>query len=316
MRLGLSPLLLPGLRQLRLTLYLLSVASVLGVSSGYALYANAKDAALSFGAELAGLGDLTGNAPVLTINGERFHHATVVAAGDAPALLDRIQAACDERPGALTRGLAELLELGQRQHQHTDTDTGVSSLLGRGGLRHENEGRGMLVCFVDDGAPQRGGLAERVASFSRSGNVSAFGRARYAYVEAVASGQSRVSILWADTDLSLSRMFPVTGDAPGSDSALIPRPPESVRLLSAAADGMPFLLAQYASRQPPAALSAFYRAELGALGFERVGTEAQGAAYLRRDGHQALLSLLEQSGTTHVTLLEQSGALSSVDVTE
>lgn len=311
-RLRLSRLLLPQLRQLRLSMYLISVAAVLGVSSGYALYANAKDAALAFGAELAGLGDLTGGAAVLRINGERFHHATVVVRGDATALLDRIQAACADNPGALTRGLTEVLELGQRQRLDLD----VSSVLGRGGMRHESGGRGMLVCFVDDGAPREVGFAERVAQFSRSGDVSVFGRVRYAYVEQTGDGLSRVSTLWADTALNLGRMFPVSGDAAGTDSRLIPRPPESVRVLSAAADGMPFLLAQYASRQSSAALSAFYRDQLGSLGFDAVGTEAGGAAYLRRDGHHVLLSVLEQSGTTHVTLLEQSGALSSVEVTE
>jgi hypothetical protein len=294
---------------LRLGVYLTGVFTVLSLLSGYSLYAHAKDAALAFGAELAGLDDLTAGAEVITINGERFHHSLVIVDGDPSTILDRLQAECESRPGLMGQTLAEVAA-----HERS-TAALASTPGGRGVVRQEREGRGMLVCWVSDERSGLAGLAERIEEFARTSRLSVFGHARYAYVERLPDQQARVMTLWAETDLDLSTLFPASGDAAGVDSAIVPRPPESTRLLSAAAEGMPFRLLHYSSRAPSAAVLAFYGSWLSERGFRRIeAPPSSTTSYLRADGHQLFLNLLEQATGSMVTLVESRAATAAVQV--
>jgi len=302
--------LLPGSAQLRLATYLSVVFAGLSLLCARSLCAHAKDAALAFGAELAGLSDLTAGAEVVLVNGERFHHSFAIVDGAPEAILDRLQAECLERPGVLGQSLREL-------GAHTPDAVRSATALARAGgvVRHENDGRGMLVCWVSDERSGLAGLAERIDEFSRSGRLGVFGQARYAYVESLPDRQVRVLTLWADTELDLSASFPASGDAAGADSKLLPRPPASTRLLSAAAEGMPFLLLHYSSRTPRADVLAFYEHWLGEHGWRRVDAPSGSAtSYLRADGHQVFLSLLEQRAGSQVTLVESAATIASVQV--
>jgi hypothetical protein len=312
MNLGILRVLVPRPASLRLGAYLSCLFGALAGVSGYSLYAHAKDAALAFGAELSGLGDLTAGAEVIQINGERFQHALVIVGGEPGAILDRLQAECESRPGLMGQTLREL---SSRERQSADVESAASAHASRGVVRHEGDGRGMLVCWVSDERSGLSGLGERLDEFARTQKLSVFGRARYAFAEALPGGQSRVLTLWADTDLDLSALFPAHGDAAGSDSRLLPRPPEATRLLSAAAEGMPFLLLHYTSRAPTSELQAFYDGWLQAHGWRRVqSTSLTGSAYLRHDGHQVFLSLLTHEVGSQVTVIESAGGIASVGI--
>jgi hypothetical protein len=310
MLLKLSRCLLPRAASLRLGAYLAVVFGVLLVVSGYSLYAHAKDAALAFGAELAGLADLTGGAEVIRVNGERFHHSLVIVDGEPAAILDRLQAECEAHPGLMGQTLADAAARAEA--------AGASELVppSNGGVvRHESDGRGMLVCWVSDERSGLAALGERIEAFARTSQLSVFGRARYAYVEVMPGHQLRVMTLWADTDLDLSRLFPARGDAAGVDSRVLPRPPQSTRLLSAAADGMPFVLLHYVSRTPKPELAAFYERWFTENGWRRVeAPPAATTAYQRADGHQVFLSLLEQGTGSQVTVVESGAATAVVQV--
>jgi hypothetical protein len=310
MKLGFVRWVLRRSASLRLGVYLTGVFAVLSLVSGYSLYAHAKDAALAFGAELAGLGELTAGAEVILVNGERFHHSLVIVDGEPSEILDRLQAECESRPGLMGQTFAELAA-----HDEARVALGTAAAGSRGVVRQESEGRGMLVCWVSDERSGLGGLAERIDEFSRTSRLSAFGQARYAYVERLPDQQARVMTLWAETDLDLSTLFPTSGDAAGADSRLLPRPPESTRLLSAAAEGMPFLLLHYSSRTPSAAVLVFYERWLSEHGFRRVDAPpGSTTSYLRADGHQVFLNLLEQATGSMVTLVESRAATAAVQV--
>jgi hypothetical protein len=303
----------PRPASLRLGAYLGCVLGALAGVSSYSLYAHARDAALAFGAELAGLADLTRGAEVIQVNGERFHHALVIAPGEPSAILDRLQSECESRPGLMGQALRELSsQASEPSALAADTARAHAS---RGVVRHESGERGMLVCWVSDERSGLAGLGERLDEFARTSRLGVFGAARYAFAEALPGGRSRVLTLWADTDLDLAAIFPAHGDAAGGDSRVLPRPPQATRLLSAAAEGMPFLLLHYASRAPRSELQAFYQRWLTEHGWRHIPSpSATGAAYLREDGHQVFLGLIEQDTGTQVTVVESAGVVARIGV--
>jgi hypothetical protein len=279
----------------------------LALVSGYGLYAQARDAALGFGSELAQVGELGAGAEELLINGQRFQHLVEVRESQPAQLLDQVQAECALRRGAFGSALAELADAAAR----LGAEPGAA--LRQGVLRSELDGRAMIVCFEGSAGA---GLAERLRELARSGRPGALGRVRYVYAEPIAPGQSRVSALWTDEDLDPRALFPSAGDAPGRDSPWIPRPPASRRTLSAAASDAPFTLLGYVSQLPPPQLGSFYAARLAAFGFQPAASSGEATVYQRSDGAQLFLALFAEDGATQVTLIESRGAVAGVEAGE
>jgi hypothetical protein len=301
----------PERRRSRLRLaYFAGICASLAFVSAQSLYAQARESALAFGAELSQLGELGAQAEALLINGQRFQHAVLVSDGEPAQLLDRAQAECARQPGPFGAALAQLAERAARSGAEP------ASALRSGVLRAEAADRGMITCFGGAGGASLAELAERISELVRTGRLGAIGSVRYVYAQRSAPGQSRVTALWTDEGLDPGAMFPAAGDAPGSDSPLLPRPPESRRLLSAAAAGTPFLLLHYAARLPAPELWRFYAPRLSALGFERVAAAGDAAAYRREDGEQLFLALIEQDGSTLVALIEDRAGWSGVEIGE
>jgi hypothetical protein len=280
--------------------YLSCAFSALAALSGLSLVARASEAGLALGGELSRLSEL-GRGETLLLNGQRFHHGVLLSDGAPADVLDRLQASCAREPGVFATGLAQLAQAVSRAGAG-ETAAGLR----HGVLRHEDGERGMLVCFPGSGG---GGLLELgplLAQLARTGSLAALGPVRYLHVQRTASEHTRVTALWSDAGLDAGAMFPSTGDAPGHDSQLIPRPPESRRLVSAAAEGVPLLLLHYASHAPRAQLQRFYAAELPARGFRRVAADADAAVYQRDDGRQLYLALSEERAATQVTWVESA----------
>src|SRR3954452_6344800 len=93
---------------LRRLLYLAGTGASLAVVSGYGLYAQARESALRFGAELAQIGELGAGAEALLINGQRFQHLVELREGEPAQLLDQVQAECARERGPFGAALAEL----------------------------------------------------------------------------------------------------------------------------------------------------------------------------------------------------------------
>jgi hypothetical protein len=295
---------------LRRLLCLAVAGASLAVISGYGLYAQARESALRFGDELAQIGELGAGAEELLINGQRFRYFVDVREGDPAQLLDQVQAECASERSAFGSALAELADAAARSGAQP------ASALRQGVLRSELNGRGMIVCFAGSDGVGLAGLGQRLRELVHSGRLGALGRVRYVYAEPITAGQSRVSALWTDESLDPSAMFPSAGDAPGSDSPWIPRPPASRRTLSAAANGTPFTLLGYASQLPPPELERFYASRLAALGFQPAAASAEATVYQRPDGAQLFLSLFADDGTTQVTLIESRGRIAGVELGE
>lgn len=305
--------LLPSRRVLRLSAYFGCVGLIPLLLSARGLYAATREDAFSIGHELLGLADITRGSETVELNGERFHHALAISSAPLAQVLDRIVDHCEQQPGPALRVLDEAARMApQRFARHAPP-----AAMRKAVFREQEAGRGMVVCFV--GGSENASLGAWFAAlrrFSSSRDLSAFGRLRYFFAEQ-SQGRTRVVGLWADTGLNLSNLFPVSGDAPGSDSLVLPRPPLARRTLAASAEGLSFAVRTYQSSQALDETQRFYDSWMSQRGWQiRHDGETGASSYLRQDGFQAFLSLLRSERSTYVTVTEtsRSDALRTLEV--
>jgi hypothetical protein len=168
-------------------------------------------------------------------------------------------------------------------------------------MRNEADGRGMVVCFVDDPNAPALPLVERMRALAETSDLSKLGKFRYVFVEPSQGGKggTHVVTLWSDGEVNLKRMFPASGDAPGTDSLVAPRPAGSRRTLAASVDGYPASVRIYESLASRESVDRMYEQSLTAKGFTR-----RGAAYLREDNAEVIVSITATEGRTTVTVVE------------
>lgn len=305
---------LPSRRLLRLTTYLVCVCLVAAALAARAAYAQANEAALEFGEQLSGLEDLTRGANVVLVNGERFHRVIAFVDGSVGSVLDRIQKDCETMPGLLGQAASEVA----RSNRQALDKYQLSPRILRGIVRHDEERRGMVACFTDSRQSGLAGLADAAKRFAKTSNLGEFGHFRYAFARLTDDGKTQVTTLWADTELNLSTMFPAHGDAAGADSAVLPRPATSRRVLAASAEGEPYALRLYDTAEGAASVRRFYEDWLHKHGWISAGKAQQGGfSYLRADGYQVIVTLSERNGRTAVGLVEAGrpeGSIASTTV--
>lgn len=299
--------LLPSARALRMAAYSLFAFGALAAAASRSVYADAREMGLGVGHQLAKLEDLTGEASVVRVNGAEMRRSSARTSQSTREVLDRYEAYCRKNPGTLGRAMQDIPSAMADRIELPAHDPLRASV-----IRDEKKGRGMVVCFVDEpGAPQRL-LVEKLRTVSETGDLSALGRFRYVFAEPSTSSQggTHVVTFWSDSELNLQKMFPATGDAPGTDSSLAPRPAGSRRTLSASVDGYPAAVRIYESQASRAAIERMYDETLRAKGFTRVDgvRAAAGAAYLRGDNAEIVVSIVESEKRTTVTLVEAGAA--------
>lgn len=295
--------LLPSARSVRMATYSTFAFGLLAVAAARSVHADVREMGLGVGHQLAKLEDLTGGAEVIRLNGVEIHRAGAHTSQSMHEVLSRYEAYCRRSPGALAVAMQDIPgALLDR------IEVPANAALRASVVRDERDGRGMVVCFVDAPGDPPAPLAERLRALAVSGDLSKLGHFRYAFAEPSAgpSGGTHVVTLWSDSALALSTMFPAEGDAPGSDSALAPRPEGSRRTLSASVDGYPAAVRIYESSAARVALEAHYDEALAAQGFRKMAMhDAQrGAAYLRADNAEVLVSFVRSERRTTVTIVE------------
>lgn len=248
----------------RLAAFLCVVSLALAAVAAHRAHADVEDAALSLGDELGKLGE-AGEARAIRLNGQSVHVAAStedVAIGDA---LDRFEAYCRGGSAGLADGFDELPE-----SVRSRVPPSAGRRAAAGILREETASRGVVACVVRPDGEAEGGvldLVDRLGTLAESGDLSALGHLRYFHVRATAKGRSHVVAAWTDGPFLLSAMFPDAGDAPGADPRFAPRPPESVRLLSAEIDGVPYAVRLYDAAGTPERVFAAYDQAVRGRGF-------------------------------------------------
>jgi hypothetical protein len=292
--------LLPSARSLRMAAYSAFAFGVLALAAGRSVYADAREMGLGVGHQLAKLEDLTGGAYLIRFNGAEIHRASAHTMQSTTEVLNRYEAYCRENPGALGRLMQDIPNALKDQ-----IDMPKDRALRASVVRDEVDRRGMVVCFVEDPDAPAEPLADKLRALAETSDLSKLGRFRYAFAEPSTrpGGGTHVVTFWSDGELNLKKMFPATGDAPGTDSANAPRPAGSRRTLSAAVQGYPASVRIYESLAERGGIERMYDETLRAKGFTKVG-----GAYLRKDNAEIILSVVESDGRTTVTIVEASAS--------
>lgn len=299
--------LLPSARSLRMAAYAAFAFGALALAAARSVYADVREMGLGVGHQLAKLEDLTGGAQLIRLNGAELRRASAHTAASTKQVLDRYEAYCRRSPGALALAMQDIPGA---MMDRIDGPPNHWPALRASVIREETNGRGMVVCFVDDPDGATEPLAARLRALAETGDLSKLGHFRYVFAEpsSAAGGGTHVVTFWSDSALCLATMFPAEGDAPGTDSAFVPRPEGSRRTLSASVDGYPAAVRIYESRADRAALEQQCDEALRARGFRKIGTSTaqRGATYLRADRTEVLVSFVQNERRSTVTIVETS----------
>jgi len=295
---------------LRVAAYVLVVSCSLLVFLSARADAQLREQSRTLSQELLPIADLLQDATSLRLNGEVVNFSmTLVEGTSVRQVLDRVQEQCEKHPGPLAQ---QSLALRERLPQGVPGSGAMSELLSRLAVtRQEADGQGAVLCFVGDDSPVRPSFAE---DFARTQDLGQLGRLRYVMAgqgDAARGEQhlTRVISLWTEGPFRLDRLAPPeSGDAPGSDSALVPRPPGGTRTFSAETVGAAYAVRSYETDQSPAEVLAFYDARMTSFKqLTMAGYEQSGRAYIK-EATPLLLHLTERDAKTVVTISELGGS--------
>lgn len=196
----------------------------------------------------------------LRVNGQSLYVSNTVSKDPAKDVLDRFAAHCAEN---LAQSPREWAGLGDRPGELGRARVAP----GEGVIRAGSDRDGMVMCFAKtkDAKPK---LADAVKAFAETGDLSALGELRYAFVSTAPNGRTSVLAAWTHERFSVKEMMPPEGtDAPGEDLAGFPRPPRSWRMLSATSEGTGYAMNVYRTDAPPDEVVALYETEVRKLGY-------------------------------------------------
>lgn len=172
-------------------------------------------------------------------------------------------------------------------------------------LRSGDDREGTVVCFVK-GAETKASLREAFEAFAETGELGYLGKLRFAYARRnPGTGRTLVLTAWTEDTFNLVDMMPAEGkDAPGADFAEVPRVPNATRALSVRAEGLPYGLNVYQTKDE--GTLAFYDVEMTRLGYKGVDPEldevevgGRGRAYVR-DGVVVTVASHRHEGSNFV----------------
>lgn len=253
---------------LRVQAYLASVAVVLlGAKLGFA-YRSAEQTFREMGGQISEyLTARVDGAESVSLNGESFAFATMSTQQSVEQVLAATERACASNSGNVTRELGPLIENARK----TDARLGLIEPEKLTTLRRDSslgKERGDVTCLTrpaeDAAQPAERGFLARLERFADSFALGDLGEAHYLRAERDPdSGKTRIIYVRSLGQLKLSNLFPIdAGDAPGRDPRDIPRPPGSVRTLSAGIDRTSDGFYSYESPQAPTTVLGFYDGEL------------------------------------------------------
>lgn len=306
-----------ALRTMRVSAYLGCVSIVVGAVGVRAAYGEAKKRAMVLGDELAQLtaNDAPGEVSTLRVNGEAIHVASATTRAPFAEIVDRLEKACREHADGLTPAFADL---------DGSMKPGVALPAlggpGAGTVREVHGDKGLVFCFAagrpDDAAGLSGqrDFVSRLQGFSRTGDLGAIGRVRYANVRSVGTADhplTQVVAIWTDEHFAIRSAFPAKGDAPGSDADHVVRLPGSRRLLTAASDGAPYSVRAYEATMPVERALATFDAEMPTLGWTAdatAKTKVDGSRAYRRGAVEVLVTARAHDDETRLSIVEMGVA--------
>jgi hypothetical protein len=286
---------------LRAATYIGVVCAVGAGLSARSAWGQVSEQALVTGRELSKLEDLSGPPEHLMLNGQKLNISSALSDLSMTQVLDRFQGVCNT-DGTLQRDFREikgLLDdkalLEAAKHGHF------------GVIRQENKDDGVIACAVKNPRNGKQSTWQGIAKFAKSGDLADIGLLRYAYVRRTESGRTHVLAVWTDGSFKLSALVPPkNGDSPGSDIEGVPRPEQSVRYLTAAAEGRPHSVRIYESKAVAGDVLNSYDAQMPKRGWEPIdiGDQAPTARYFSKDGVDLLVVVEQSEGRSVISMVQ------------
>ena len=246
----------------RLIAYGAVVSAGLGAFAARSAVADVSEGSLRVGRELDKLGDLLGNTNEITLNGEKIFFSQASTSDNVDTVLDRFQAHCDEDPGMAGVDWQDLA--------HTKLDPAHAPKTKLGVMRTEAQSDGVVLCFRrNEGAAGSKTFATALTEFSSTKDLASIGDLRYVHASKAPTGQTSMQIVWTHGSFKMGNLFPRTdgSDTPGSDSAVLPRPDHSQRILTATAEHTPYVVRMYVTNDSADAALASYDAKMETSGW-------------------------------------------------
>jgi hypothetical protein len=287
---------------LRVGVYL-GVVSMIGAGlAARSAWGSVSEQALVTGRQLAKLAEFTDAPERLVLNGQPIQIASAVSSLSVEEVLNRFEGVCRE-DGTIPRDLREVKGLLDNKEFVERAKKGNFGI-----LRQQTKDDGVIACAVKN--PQNGQRPtwESLGKFAESWDLADVGFLRYAYAQRTESGNTLVLTAWTDGSFKVDAMTPADGaDAPGSDSPNVPRPPSSVRFLSAAAEGRPHGVRIYQSQASAKDVLEGYSRDLLKSGWETIDTEHPESRYFSKNGVDVVLVAEQAGDRSVVSMVETRG---------
>jgi hypothetical protein len=270
--------------------------------------------------------ELVGEPEIATINGQRMSLGAKVTPLGVEPVLATFEKYCHDNSGGLAEELSSMpATAGALEKLPSGLRDPSAWLTARQTATDGKAGQVACVARKSTGGGLQG-LMTRILAFTDSGDLGELGDARYVVARRdEKAGNTLVLAMWTEGSFNIPAMFPETGDAPGSDSRHLPRPPASRRVLTAEISDHPYALRMYDTKKTHAEVLKFYEQQMRPRGFrqhELPATDASGELSLNdhvrafsKDG-VALIVVTSDTpeGQTGVSLVEM-GSLGFANAT-
>lgn len=270
--------------------YVAALSLALGAFQLRSAHAEVKNRTVELGRQMLQLAQASQHdVNKLSMNGQPMWVGSSLSTDSVGDVLDRYEADCAKNAAQPPESWRELATKTAEQKAEKP---GMASGIMRGGDRDE----GTVVCFTK-GEGSKPTVKEALKTFAETGELGALGNLRYVYVKKSDRGNTIVLTAWTDDKFNLADLVPPEGtEAPGSDFPEIPRPPTSMRLLSAQVEGTPFGMNVYRSKQGPANVVSFYDGEMAKRGWFAIDPELAKHAENGENPTGAIGRLYERNG--------------------
>ncbi len=284
---------------LRVTLF----ATVCAAASGAWVTSRAKAEAaregFRLGKDLVPLQDLLDGRYDLSLNGQDVSLSNTTTEQPVGTVLDRFEEQCKKNPGALSSFWSEVGKGNQLKGDDQSLVTNLSI------VRTEEEGAGVVMCFVKNGEKK---ALDALAEFAETQDLSALGKLRYVFARPDKAGSTHVMTLWTEGSFRIEQVLSEAEGRVPEDVRYVPRPPDSRFVFDARIRSTPYGVRVYRSTQGTGNVAAHYDAHMGEKGWDIAKPPVPGGetrAYLK-EGVSVVVSSTrdDETGETLVALVE------------
>ncbi len=240
----------------------------------------------------------------LRVNGQPIYVASTTTKDAPKDVLERFAGYCAQNLAQSPQewnGLAD--EPGAMKDAKVSGEAGI--------IRAGSDTDGMVMCFAK-GKEAKAKLSDAVQAFAETGDLSALGELRYAYVHSAANGKTSVLTAWTHERFSVKELVAQEGvDAPGQDFTGLPRPQGSWRMFSATSEGTGYAVNVYRTDASGESVAELYDKEMLKLGWtggevtfdpnEPNAAQKKGLAY-GKEGALLTVGIRSEDGKTYVAV--------------